>query len=168
MSRLAGADLLGDGGPDAVRAEGFVVGAVDGLRGDHALELAEADRALFDSMVAGVDLAVSVVGFVLPVAGAAGVAVKAWGPTSAAGGVVGLPSPSELLLMPWSPPSPHSVAARREAAEGLADARLKGVVTTIAFAQATASGRLDGLPTPPAVSATPSASVVSVAGATRP
>jgi hypothetical protein len=151
MSRLSEADLLGASGPDAARTEGFVVGALDGVLGDRAFELAEAEQARFDGMVAGVDLVVNVVGLVVPVAGAAGVAVKAWGPVSAAGAMAGLRSPSELLLAPWAPASVREVTARREASEGLTDARLKGIVATIAFDQAAARGLLHGLPRPPDV-----------------
>ena len=166
LERLAGVDLLGPAGVEAVRAESFVLGAADGLLGDRVLARAVADRDRFDAMVAGVDLVVNTVGLVVPAAGGAGLALKAWGPVSEAGAAAGRPSPSELLLSPFTPASTAAVLARHEAAEGLADAELKGAVVTLALGQAATRGLLAGLPPPPTLGADPAAA--AVAAATRP
>lgn len=166
LRRLSHVDLLGPAGADAVRAESFVLGAADGLLGDRTLARAAADRDRFDSMVAGVDLVVNAVGLAVPVPGGAGLALKAWGPVSEAGAAAGWPSPSELLLSPFTPASTAAVMARHEAAEGLADAELKGAVVTLALGQAATRGRLAGLPPPPTLGADPAAA--PVAAATRP
>ena len=168
LQRLAGVDLLGRAGADAVRAEGFVLGAADGLLGDRVLARAAADRDRFDAMVAGADLVVDAVGLAVPAAGGAGLALKAWGPVSEAGAVAGLPSPSELLLSPFAPESTASVMARREAHEGLEDAELKGAVASLALGQAAGRGQLAGLPQPPALSAEADPAAAAVAAATRP
>ena len=166
LERLAGVDLLGPAGVEAVRAESFVLGAADGLLGDRVLARAVADRDRFDAMVAGVDLVVNTVGLVVPAAGGAGLALKAWGPVSEAGVAAGRPSPSELLLSPFTPASTAAVLARHEAGEGLADAELKGAVVTLALGQAATRGLLAGLPPPPTLGADPAAA--AVAAATRP
>ena len=140
LERLAGVDLLAPAGAEAVRAESFVLGAADGLLGDRVLARAVADRDRFDAMVAGADLVVNAAGLVVPAAGGAGLALKAWGPVSEAGAAAGLPSPSELLLSPFAPASTAAVMARQEAGEGLADAELKGAVATLALGQAAARG----------------------------
>ena len=168
LERLAGVDLLGPAGAEAVRAESFVLGAADGLLGDRVLAHAVADRDRFDAMVAGADLVVNAAGLVVPAAGGAGLALKAWGPVSAAGGAAGLPSPSELLLSPFAPASTAAVMARQEADEGLADAELKGAVATLALDQAAAGGLLAGLPPPPTLGAEPDPAAAAVAAATRP
>ena len=151
-----------------MRAESFVLGAADGLLGDRVLARAVADRDRFDAMVAGADLVVNAVGLVVPAAGGAGLALKAWGPVSEAGAAAGLPSPSELLLSPFAPASTAAVMARQEAGEGLADAELKGAVATLALGQAAARGLLAGLPPPPTLGADPDPAAAAVAAATRP
>jgi hypothetical protein len=168
LERLAGVDLLAPDGAEAVRAESFALGAADGLLGDRVMARAEADRDRFDAMVAGADLVVNTVGLVVPAAGGAGLALKAWGPVSEAGATAGLASPSELLLSPFAPASTATIAARREADEGLADAELKGAVATLALGQAGARGLLAGLPPPPTLGADPDPAAASVAAATRP
>ena len=105
LERLAGVDLLGPVGAEAVRAESFVLGAANGLLGDRVLARAMADRDRFDAMVAGADLVVNAVGLAVPAAGTPGLALKVWGPVSEAGAAAGLPSPSELLLSPFAPES---------------------------------------------------------------
>jgi hypothetical protein len=152
---------------DEVRAESFVLGAADGLLGDRVLGGAVADRDRFDAMVAGADLVVNTVGLVVPSVGGAGLALKAWGPVSEAGGAAGLPSPSELLLSAFAPASTAAVVARREADEGLADAELKGAVATLALGQARARGLLAGLPPPPPLDVDPDPGAAAVAVATR-
>ena len=168
LERLAGVDLLGPAGAEAVRAESFVLGAADGLLGDRVLARAVADRDRFDAMVAGADLVVNAAGLVVPAAGGAGLALKAWGPVSEAGAAAGLPSPSELLLSPFAPASTAAVMARQEAGEGLADAELKGAVATLALGQAAARGLLAGLPPPPTLGADADPAAAAVAAATRP
>ena len=168
LERLAGVDLLGPAGADAVRAESFVLGAADGLLGDRVLARAVADRDRFDAMVAGADLVVNAAGLVVPAAGGAGLALKAWGPVSEAGATAGLPSPSELLLSPYAPESTAAVMARQEAGEGLADAELKGAVATLALGEAAAGGLLAGLPPPPTLGADPDPAAAAVAASTRP
>ena len=168
LERLAGVDLLGPAGAEAVRAESFVLGAANGLLGDRVLARAVADRDRFDAMVAGADLVVNAVGLAVPAAGAPGLALKVWGPVSDAGAAAGLPSPSELLLSPFAPESTREVMARQEGGEGLVDAELKGAVATLALGQAAARGMLAGLPPPPALTGDPDPAAAAVAAATRP
>ena len=124
--------------PRRCAPQSFALGAADGLLGDRVVARAVADCDRFDAMVAGADLVVNAAGLVLPAAGGAGLALKAWGPVSEASVAAGLPSGRKLLLSPFAPASTAAVMARQEAGEGLADAELKGAVATLALGQAAA------------------------------
>jgi hypothetical protein len=133
LTRIASTDLLGPGAADAVRAETFAVGALDGIVGDRAWDVSRIDEQRFQAQVAGLDLGIDVVsvglGRVPQAVGAA------WDPISDASAAAGRGSLGELALSFLRPEPAEDVRARTEASQSLTTAHLKRAIAVVATAQ---------------------------------
>ena len=168
--RLAGVDLLGPVGVEAVRAESFVVGAADGLLGDRVLARTLADGDRFDAMVAGADLVVNAAGLIVPAAGGAGLALRAWGPglRGRRRGRAAQPQRRSCCChrSPRRRPRPSSLGRRPR--KGWPTPSSRAPSPRSPWTRPRARGLLAGLPPPPTLGIEPVPVAAALAAATRP